>query len=69
MMRLIQGAILFSFGLLIIVVSERTLQPSVNQELIALIGLLLAGLGVLWASIGYLSMSVLRLYHMLNKKD
>lgn len=67
--RLIQGALLFSFGMLIIVVSDRTLPDSMVQELLALAGLVLASIGILWALVGYLSMSVLRLYHMLNKKD
>ncbi|MEL0611762.1 MULTISPECIES: hypothetical protein [Marinomonas] len=52
-----------------IMVSNQVLNDSISQELIALIGLIIAGAGVLWTAVGYLSMSVLRLYNMINKKD
>ena len=69
LMKLIQGSLLFAFGVLMIFVANNLVVDSVQREVIALIGLILAGTGVLWALIGYLSMSVLRIYHMLNKKD
>jgi multisubunit Na+/H+ antiporter MnhB subunit len=69
LMKMIQGGLLFAFGVLMIMVSNQVLNDSISQELIALIGLIIAGAGVLWTAVGYLSMSVLRLYNMINKKD
>ncbi|MFD1382238.1 hypothetical protein ACFQ45_02595 [Rhodanobacter aciditrophus] len=69
LMKLIQGGLLFAFGVLMIFVANNLLIESLQQEIIALVGLILAALGVLWSLVGYLSMSVLRIYHMLNKKD
>ena len=69
LMKLIQGGLLFAFGVLVIFVADKVLMPSFYQEIIAGFGLLIAATGVLWSLIGYLSMSVLRIYHMLKKKD
>lgn len=69
LMKLIQGGLLFAFGVLMIFVANNLVIESIQREVIALMGLLLAGAGVLWSLVGYLSMSVLRIYHMLNKKD
>ncbi|CUB04943.1 hypothetical protein Ga0061065_108161 [Marinomonas fungiae] len=68
-MKLIQGGLLFAFGVLMIFVANNLVIDSIQREIIALIGLVIAALGVIWSLIGYLSMSVLRIYHMLNKKD
>jgi hypothetical protein len=67
--RLIQGALLFAFGSLILLLSDRVITPSIAQETIALFGLAISAIGLIWAMVGYLSMSVLRIYHMLNHKD
>lgn len=69
LIKMIQGGLLFAFGVLMIMVSNQVLSDSIPQELIALLGLIIAGIGVLWTLVGYLSMSVLRLYNMINKKD
>ena len=69
LIKMIQGGLLFAFGVLMIMVSNQVLSDSITQELIALVGLIIAGAGVLWTLVGYLSMSILRLYHMINKKD
>lgn len=69
LIKMIQGGLLFAFGALMIMVANRVLGDSIPQELIALLGLIIAGIGVIWTLIGYLSMSVLRLYHLINKKD
>ncbi|ADZ90411.1 hypothetical protein GV055_05775 [Marinomonas mediterranea] len=69
LMKLIQGGLLFLFGTLMILVSERALTDSMVQELAALLGVIVAAAGVIWSLIGYLSMSILRIYHMLNRKD
>lgn len=69
LIKMIQGGLLFAFGSLMIMVSNRVLADSLQAELIALFGLIIAGIGVLWTLVGYLSMSVLRIYNMINKKD
>ncbi|GAB3488661.1 hypothetical protein GCM10027340_28690 [Marinomonas epiphytica] len=50
-------------------VSDKVITSSISQEVLALFGLIVSGAGILWTLIGYLSMSVLRLYHMISKKD
>lgn len=67
--RLLQGGLVFLFGSLILIISERMINDSVQQELVALLGIIVAGAGLLLALLGYLSMSVLRIYHMINNKD
>lgn len=69
LLKMIQGGLLFAFGSLMIMVANRVLVDSLQAELIALLGLIIAGTGVIWTLVGYLSMSVLRLYNMINKKD
>ncbi|MEO9653750.1 hypothetical protein [Marinomonas sp.] len=68
-MKMVQGGLVFLFGSLMIMVSDNVLNDSLSQEIIAFCGLIVAGAGILWTLVGYLSMSVLRLYHMLSKKD
>lgn len=69
LIKMIQGGLIFAFGILMIMVSNQVLSDSIPQELIALIGLIISGVGVLWTLVGYLSMSILRLYHIMSKKD
>ncbi len=54
------GTVLFFFGVGVILYSESTLTPSVGQEIIVLIGFILAIIGGITAIIGYLSLSLLR---------
>lgn len=67
--RLLQGGLVFLFGSLILIVSERVMIESIQQELMATLGIIIAGAGVLLALLGYLSMSIFRLYHIINNKD
>ncbi|MGO2354889.1 MAG: hypothetical protein ACTH58_09145 [Marinomonas foliarum] len=69
LIKMIQGGLVFVFGVLMLMVADRVIVESLAQEIMALFGLILAGCGVLWTLFGYLSMSVLRIYHMINKKD
>lgn len=69
LIKMIQGGMIFVFGVLILMISDRVIRESLTQEIIALLGLLAAGIGLLWTLIGYLSMSVFRIYHMIKKKD
>ncbi|BFM51023.1 hypothetical protein THO17_31860 [Marinomonas sp. THO17] len=66
---MIQGGLLFVFGSLMLMVADRVLKDSFAQEIIAFVGLVLAACGVIWTLVGYLSMSVLRIYHMIQKRD
>lgn len=68
-MKMVQGGLIFLFGALIIMVSDKVISSSISQEILALFGLMVSAAGILWTLIGYLSMSVLRLYHMISKKD
>ncbi|AWX99998.1 hypothetical protein A8139_08305 [Marinomonas primoryensis] len=69
LIKMIQGGLIFVFGVLILMVADRVIAESLAQEIMALFGLILAGCGVLWTLVGYLSMSILRIYHMIKKKD
>lgn len=69
LIKMIQGGLIFVFGVLIVMVADRVIAESLAQEIMALFGLILAGCGVLWTLVGYLSMSILRIYHMIKKKD
>jgi hypothetical protein len=69
LIKMTQGGLVFVFGVLMLMVADRVIVESLAQEIMALFGLILAGCGVLWTLFGYLSMSVLRIYHMINKKD
>lgn len=69
LVKIIQGALLFVFGSLILIMSDRVIAPSHQQEILALFGVVIASTGALWTLIGYLSMSVLRIYNMINSKS
>lgn len=69
LIKMIQGGLLFVFGTLMMMVADRVLKESLAQEIIALVGLILAACGVIWTLAGYLSMSVLRIYHMIQRRD
>ena len=66
--RLLQGGLVFLFGSLILILSERIISASIQQELVAVLGIFVASSGILLALLGYVSMSVLRLYHIINNK-
>ncbi len=63
------GFAIFALGMTALVVAEFLLASSLSQELIALLGLIMAAIGSILAAIGYLSLSVLRLLHFLSDKD
>ena len=67
--RLIQGGLLFVFGCLVLILADRVISPSQTQEIIAIFGIGIAAIGIGWTTVGYLSLSVLRIYHMINKQD
>lgn len=61
------GFVVFFAGLILLGVTEYLLQSSVSQEVIALIGLIIMGVGIILAAIGYLSLSVLRILRFMMK--
>ena len=69
LIKMIQGGLMVVFGILILIVADRVLQTSIAQEIIAIVGLIITGIGLLWTLIGYLSMSILRIYYMIKNKD
>ena len=48
---------MFAFGVLMIFVANNLVTDSIQREIIALTGLIIAALGIVWSLIGYLSMS------------
>lgn len=63
------GTVAFFFGIGIILYAENSLAPSVGQEIIVLIGFLLATAGGLAAIVGYLSLSLLRFFRFINREQ
>ncbi|GGC05276.1 hypothetical protein GCM10011352_34310 [Marinobacterium zhoushanense] len=65
---LLSGFSLFTLGLALVGAGQYLFPPGLNAELIALGGLILIGGGIILASFGYLSLSVLRILSFLDKK-
>lgn len=63
---LLSGFGLFVTGLGLIVLAQYLLPDSLQRDLLALGGLILLGGGGILAAVGYLSLSLLRLYRFLN---
>ena len=63
------GGFGFVFGMMIILISERLMNASLNQELVALAGLLMTIVGALIALWGYLGISLFKiLIYLLERK-
>ncbi|WP_028469821.1 hypothetical protein [Neptunomonas japonica] len=69
---LISGFGLCMLGILLITIAEFLFGQSLQQELVALLGMALVAIGVLLALAGYISLSILRIFRFLisdeNKK-
>ncbi|MCD8522969.1 MAG: hypothetical protein LRY72_11995 [Saccharospirillaceae bacterium] len=63
------GAALFFAGLGIILLAQKHLLPSLGQEIISLTGLILAAVGALFAALGYIALSILRIIRLTRKND
>ncbi len=61
MKRFTTGGFVFCAGLMVILLADALLAPSLQQELTTLLGLLLMGLGSFFALMGYLAISLLRI--------
>ncbi len=64
------GAMLFFFGLVVLYIGNKGLAPSLMQELITLLGLMIGGSGFLIAMLAQMRMIISRLVHFfLNDKE
>ncbi|WP_207062349.1 hypothetical protein [Motiliproteus sp. SC1-56] len=60
------GAATCFAGLGLVYFSEHHLSPSLEQELTALAGLLLTATGVIVAALGYVALSILRIFKFID---
>ncbi|GAA0792693.1 hypothetical protein [Marinobacterium sediminicola] len=66
---LMSGAFLFFSGLGGIMMAQHGLPAGLKAELLALAGLILLLAGSILALLGYLSLSLLRIWHLLDNDD
>lgn len=66
---LMSGALLFFSGLGGILLAQYGLPPGLKAEFLALAGLILTVAGSILALLGYLSLSLLRIWHLLDDDD
>lgn len=66
---LMSGALLFFSGLGGLMMAQHGLPPGLKAELLALAGLILMIAGSILALLGYLSLSLLRIWHLLDDDD
>ncbi len=67
LMLLLAGFACCLFGLLMILMAEYWFGQSLQQEVVALFGLVLVAVGVIVAATGYISLSLLRLMKFIQK--
>ncbi len=68
--RVVVGMMIFFAGAILLMWSEgATHLPPLRQELIALLALIVMGIGSLFALVGYLALSVFRIIKFLDDKD
>lgn len=65
----VTGAALFFAGMGLIVMAQKWLLPSLQQELVSLLGLALAIAGGVCATLGYIALSVLRIMTLGQRDD
>lgn len=63
------GALVFFLGVATIVLCNKMMLPSLRQELMVMLGLIIAVVGGAAASMGYLALSLLRILTLFDKKD
>lgn len=64
---LLTGFGLFALGLILVGTGQYLFTPGMGAELVALLGLILIGGGIILAAFGYISLSVLRILSFLDK--
>ncbi|MCA6064275.1 hypothetical protein [Thalassolituus marinus] len=65
----VMGAFVFFLGVATIILSNKMMLPSLRQELMVMLGLVVAVVGGAAATLGYLALSLLRLFTLFDKKD
>lgn len=65
----ISGAMIFFVGMALLYFANSRLQPSLGQELVALLALAIAGMGALLAAIGYIALSLLRVLRLVSNHE
>lgn len=65
---LLSGFVCFLLGVALVSASEFLLPTSFTQELLALPGLIMMGVGCILAALGYISLSLLRLFRFFNNE-
>lgn len=65
----VMGAFVFFLGIGTIVLSNKMMLPSLRQELTVMLGLVIAVIGGITATLGYLALSLLRIFTLFDKKD
>lgn len=63
------GGFLFTLGLMTILLANQLLEPSLNQEVVALIGVVFVAVGSIVALWGYLGISLFKLFIYLLEKN
>lgn len=63
------GFAVFFFGFVVLGAAEYALESSLAQELVALLGLIIIGTGIILAAFGYLSLSILRILRIMFKDN
>lgn len=63
------GFAIFFLGLVLLGTAEFFLKSSVPQEILALVGLIIIGAGIILAAIGYLSLSILRILRLISDNN
>lgn len=61
------GAMLFFFGLVLVYMCSQLLENSLRQELLTLLGLVIAGVGLIMALAAHLRMTISRLLHFFSR--
>jgi drug/metabolite transporter (DMT)-like permease len=64
--RVLSGAAVFFLGLALIYLANHDFTPSLEQELVALMGLVLTVIGGILAAVGYISLSILRIFKIID---
>lgn len=66
---LVTGFTIFMLGLMAISIAQFAMMDSITAEIIALLGLILMVMGSVLALIGYISLSILRIFRFLDSDD
>lgn len=65
----VSGCLLFFIGMGILYFANIRLTPSLGQELVALLALVVAAIGALLAAIGYIALSLIRVLRLVSNHE